>query len=368
MEPRYPVTSDCLQIREEASASLIPPRGTVVNESQKTRARRWSDIVKPYARPDTKRAVWQLLNSIVPFLALWVLMWKSLDWSYAITLALAVPTVGFMIRIFIIQHDCGHGSFLGSRRVNDAIGFVLGVIMLTPYGYWRKTHAIHHATSGDLDRRKFGDVTTLTVREYLALPWWRRLGYRFYRHPLVLLGIGPAYQFFLKHRLPFDLPFSWKREWASVLWTNLALVGVGFFMHWTIGFKAFLMVQLPLNFIAGIAGVWLFYVQHQFEDTYWEAGKDWTFEEAAIHGSSYYDLPPFLHWFTGNIGVHHVHHLSSRIPNYNLQRCMRENPELHDVNRLTIRRSLGCLRLKLWDEDARKLVGFRRLREHARAA
>jgi omega-6 fatty acid desaturase (delta-12 desaturase) len=302
----------------------------------------------------------QLLNSAVPFVLLWLLMLASLEYSYWVTLLLALPAAGFLVRLFIIQHDCGHGSFFRSRAANDTLGFVLGVLTLTPYAYWRKTHAIHHATSGNLDHRGFGDVTTLTVKEYLALTPWRRLRYRLYRNPLILFGLGPVYEF-LRHRFPWGLPRSWRREWASVFWTNLGILAVVAVMWSTIGIRAFLAVHLPIALMVGIAGVWLFYIQHQFEDTYWEKDNTWEFHAAGLEGSSFYDLPGILHWFTGNIGVHHVHHLSSRIPNYRLQQCMRENPELQQVTRLTLLGSLKCARLKLWDEERRKLVDFKHL-------
>ena len=312
----------------------------------------------PYLRPDIRRSVFQLLNTAIPFAALWYLMLRSLEFSYWLTLLLAAPTAGLLVRLFIIQHDCGHGSFLPRQRVNNAIGFVIGVLTLTPYGYWRRTHAIHHATSGNLDRRDFGDITTLTVSEYRARSPFRRLLYRLYRHPLILFGAGPAYLFIFKHRLPADLPLSWKREWRSVLWTNLAIVGV-FALAWqTIGIVTFLKVQLPVTLLAGTAGVWLFYIQHQFEDTYWRRQPEWSYHNASIKGSSYYDLPAVINWFTGNIGVHHVHHLCSRIPNYRLHECLRENEYLQDVTRLTLRDSIRCIRLSLWDENAQRLIAF----------
>jgi omega-6 fatty acid desaturase (delta-12 desaturase) len=288
-------------------------------------------------------------------------MLASLEYSYWITLLLALPAAGFLVRLFIIQHDCGHGSFFRSRAANNTLGFVLGILTLTPYAYWRKAHAIHHATSGNLDHRGFGDISTLTVKEYLALTRWRRLRYRLYRNPLILFGLGPFYEFILRQRFPLGLPRSWRREWASILWTNLALLAVVAMMWKTVGIQAFLAVQLPISLLAGSSGVWLFYIQHQFEDTYWEKDDAWSFHAAGIKGSSYYDLPGMLHWFTGNIGVHHVHHLSSRIPNYRLRQCFRENPELQQVTRLTLWGSLKCARLKLWDEERGKLVGFQHL-------
>jgi len=327
-----------------------------------TRQRKhWAEILGPYAQPSVGRSILQLLTSAVPFALLWFVMLASLEYSYWITLLLALPAAGFLLRLFIIQHDCGHGAFYPSRTANDTLGFVLGIVTLTPYGYWRKTHAIHHATSGNLDHRGFGDVTTLTVKEYLARDRWGRLRYRIYRNPLVLFGIGPIYEFVLRHRFPTSLPWSWRREWASVAWTNLAVLVVVAIMWKTIGIRAFLAVQIPITLLGGTAGVWLFYIQHQFVETYWERDDAWDYHAAGLQGSSYYDLPGILHWFTGNIGVHHIHHLSSRIPNYRLRQCLRENPELQQVTRMTLLGSLKCASLKLWDEERKELVGFRQL-------
>ncbi|MCP3981588.1 MAG: fatty acid desaturase [bacterium] len=326
------------------------------------RRKSWTEKLAKYARPSTGRSLFQLSNTALLFGLAWLVMLGSLRISYWLTLALAIPAAGFLVRLFIIQHDCGHGSFFRSRAANNALGFAIGVLTLTPYGYWRRTHAIHHATAGNLDQRGLGDVNTLTVKEYLARSRWGRFRYRLYRHPIVLFGVGPIYEFILKHRLPLGAPFTWKKEWASVIWTNVVIASVIALMWLTIGIKPFLAVQVPITLLAGSAGVWLFYVQHQFEDTYWDGGGSWNFQTAGMHGSSYYDLPRVLHWFTGNIAVHHVHHLSSRIPNYRLLQCLRENPELQQVTRLTLWQSLKCVRLKLWDEDNKKLVGFRSLR------
>ena len=322
----------------------------------------WNQALARYARPILRRSVIQLLNSAIPFVLLWALMLKSLEYGYWITLLLAFPTAGLLVRLFIIQHDCGHGSFFRSRVANDTLGFIVGVLTLTPYGYWRRNHAIHHATSGNLDRRDIGDVTTLTVKEYLGLPLWKRVRYRLYRNPFILLGIGPVYLFVIRHRFPPNVPRTWRRGWASVVMTNLAILALLAVMWRAVGMEALLLVQVPITVIAATAGVWLFYIQHQFEDTYWENNEAWSFYSAGLRGSSFYDLPRILHWFTGNIGVHHLHHICSRIPNYRLLECLRENPELQRVTHLTLWKSLNCARLKLWDEDRRRLVGFRHLR------
>jgi omega-6 fatty acid desaturase (delta-12 desaturase) len=321
----------------------------------------WRRLLAPYKKASWRSAIWQLCNTAIPFVALWVLMALSLPVSYGLTLLLAVPMVFLFIRLFIIQHDCGHGAFFPSRTANNVLGAVLGVITFFPYGYWRRTHAIHHATSGNLDDRELGDIRTQTVREYLGFSRLRRFGYRLYRHPLVMFGVGPAYQFLIKHRFPWDIPWSWKREWKSVLWTNVALVGATFGLGMTFGWGTLVLVELPIVLFAGALGVWLFYVQHQFEDTYWEHEDAWDYYRAGAHGSSFYDLHPVLHWLTGNIGYHHIHHLSSQIPNYHLAAAFYDNPELQRVTRITLRQSLSCAGLKLWDEESRKLVGFRDL-------
>jgi omega-6 fatty acid desaturase (delta-12 desaturase) len=262
----------------------------------------------------------------------------------------------------MIQHDCGHGAFFRHRLANDWVGRVIGVLTLTPYDFWRQSHDVHHATSGNLDRRGIGDVDTLTVNEYLAQSRWGRLCYRLYRHPVVMFGLGPAYLFFLRHRLPFGLMHKGWLPWLSTMATNLGILLVAGGTIWAVGIGAFLLVHLPIMLLAASLGVWLFYVQHQFEDTFWAGDKAWNVREAALRGSSHYDLPFILRWFTANIGVHHVHHLCSRIPFYRLPAALRHNPDLAKVGRLTLGQSLSCVRLVLWDETARRLISFRELR------
>jgi omega-6 fatty acid desaturase (delta-12 desaturase) len=289
-------------------------------------------------------------------------MWAAVGFSYWLSLIMALPAAGFLVRLFMIQHDCSHGAFFRSPAVNDWVGRVIGTLTLTPYDAWRRAHAVHHASSGNLDRRGIGDVATLTVREYLALSRPRRVGYRLYRNPIVMFGVGPAYLFMVRHRLPVGLWRMGWRTWLSTMATNAAIALFVVIMMWLAGVRPFLLVHVPITLLAASIGVWLFYVQHQFEHTYWAGAPTWSFHEAALHGSSHYDLPGVLRWFTANIGVHHVHHLCSRIPFYRLPRVLREHPELKAVGRVTLTQSLGCVRLVLWDESERRLVSFRELR------
>jgi omega-6 fatty acid desaturase (delta-12 desaturase) len=315
-----------------------------------------------YRQPNHVRSVFELLITIVPLVLLWLLMWLSLHFGYGLYLLLSVPASAFLVRLFMIQHDCGHGSFFRHRLLNDWVGRVIGVITLTPYDFWRRTHGIHHATSGNLDRRGLGDIDTLTVREYLALSRWGRLSYRLYRHPIVMFGIGPSYLFILRQRLPFGLMREGWAPWVSTMATNGAIALIVAGMMWWIGVGPFLLVHLPITAVGGAIGVWLFYVQHQFEHTVWSENPNWSFPTAALYGSSHYDLPAVLRWFTANIGVHHVHHLCSRIPFYRLPLALRHHPDLANVGRLTLGQSFACVRLVLWDETARRLITFRELR------
>jgi omega-6 fatty acid desaturase (delta-12 desaturase) len=289
-------------------------------------------------------------------------MWIALDFAYWLTLLLAVPAAGFLVRLFMIQHDCGHGSLFRNRSTNDWIGRVLGSLTLTPYDCWRQSHNIHHASSGNLQKRGIGDIDTLTAREYLALPRWQQLRYRLYRNPLVMFGLGPAYLFLVRHRLPAGLMRNGPKAWISTMATNVAIAALAVSMTWLVGVSPFLMVHLPIVLLAASIGVWLFYVQHQFEETTWTEASAWNLHEAALHGSSHYDLPSVLHWFTANIGIHHVHHLSSRIPFYRLPQVLRDHPDLAQIGRITLIDSLRCVRFVLWDEDRRKLISLADLR------
>jgi omega-6 fatty acid desaturase (delta-12 desaturase) len=326
-------------------------------------AREWTAALDRYRQPSVARSVFELAVTFVPFVLVWASMSFALVrgqfWLYAL---LILPAAGLLVRLFMIQHDCGHGSFFPSRIGSDCIGRAISILTLTPYDHWRRSHAIHHATSGNLDRRGIGDVTTLTVREYFAKGAWGRLRYRLYRHPAVLFGLGPFYLFVLQNRLPFGFMRKGSMPWTSTMTTNAGILAAASLMVWAVGLPSFLLVHTPIVLIGATAGVWLFYVQHQFETTAWEETTAWDAREAALHGSSHYDLPAVLRWFTANIGVHHVHHLSNRIPYYRLTEVLRDYPELKDIGRLTLFQSLACVRLTLWDEDNRRLVSFREAR------
>jgi omega-6 fatty acid desaturase (delta-12 desaturase) len=331
-------------------------------------AREWVDILAKYRSPNPTRSVLELLITTAAFAACWVSAWYVLSLSYWLSLLTAIPAAGFLVRLFMIQHDCGHGAFFRRRATNDWVGRAIGTLTLTPYDAWRRSHAVHHASSGNLGERGIGDIDTLTVREYLALPRWRQVRYWLYRNPIVMFGLGPAYLFLVQHRLPpFKAIRSSLRSWLSTMATNVAIVLIVLAMIWLVGVKPFLAVHVPITLLAASIGVWLFYVQHQFEHTFWAEAPAWTLHEAALRGSSHYDLPGVLRWFTANIGVHHVHHLCSRIPYYRLQHVLRDHPELKGMGRITLAQSLRCVRLVLWDEGSRRLISFRDLRRSTRA-
>jgi omega-6 fatty acid desaturase (delta-12 desaturase) len=320
----------------------------------------WKDIVARYQEPSAWRASWQLLNTIGSYAVLWYLMYLSWHVSWWLTLPLAILAGGLQVRTFIIFHDCGHGSFFKSRVANDIWGFVSGVLTLTPYYHWRWEHGIHHGTSGDLDRRGVGDIWTLTVQEYLESSRWRRFAYRLARNPIVLFVIAPLALFLFWQRFPS--PRANRRERHSVWWMNLALLGMATAMSAIFGIVPYVVIQLTAMAVAGFTGIWLFYVQHQFEDVYWERGEDWDYTSAALKGSSFYKLPRVLQWFSGNIGFHHIHHLTPRIPNYHLQKCHQSDPFFQGVKPVTLIGSLKSFTFRLWDESAKKLVSFRHLK------
>ncbi len=316
-----------------------------------------------YAHPHLGRSLLEIATSVIPYLALSVAMYLALPVSYLLVLLIAIPAAGFLVRTFILFHDCSHGSLLPSRRANAWLGIVLGLLVYSPFMRWRHDHAVHHATSGDLDRRGGGDVRTLTVSEYYALAPRSRLAYRLFRNPLIMFGLGPVVALLIGPRMVSR--DARPRMRRSVIGTNIALAVLVAALCWLIGWSAFLLVQLPTVLLAGSAGIWLFYVQHQFEDAYWEDSGNWSYADAALRGSSYLKLPRVLQFFSGNIGLHHVHHLNARIPNYNLQRAHDENPIFHAVPTLSFTDGLRSVRLKLWDEDRRRLVTFAQARSSA---
>ncbi len=328
----------------------------MIRETPKTHRLPWRNAVAPYETPVLWRSVCQVVNSVGSYLVVWYLAYRSLEVSYGLTLALAVVAAGFLARCFIILHDCGHGAFFKSQKADDFWGTIIGFLTFTPYHKWRYDHAVHHASCGDLDRRSVGDIWTLTVEEYRKSPAWKRLGYRLYRNPFVLFIPLPLLLFVVGHRLTWGVTTA--RERRSVHQTNLALAVIVVLAGMTIGIKAYILVQLPIMVAASSVGVWLFYVQHQFESVYWERHEKWDYVRAALEGCSFYKLPRLLQWFTGSIGFHHVHHLGPRIPNYHLEKCCRENAIFSTVEPITLVSSLKTSRLRLWDEEQRKLVGF----------
>jgi len=368
--------TDSLRARRDRGANCRPGLGNessnMDSESEAieltdswTKRVDWKAIVTAYQQPRVRTAIWQLINSVGAYLGVWWLMYLTIQISWWLTLPIALIAGGLLVRVFIIFHDCGHGSFFRSTLANDVWGFITGVLVFTPYHYWRREHAIHHATNGDLDRRGIGDVWTMTVEEYLAAGWWQRLGYRFLRHPIVLFGIGPLFFFLVMKRWP--VADAKGRDRASVWIMNLAVLSWCAALISIFGLLHGLVLQLLVLATGASIGAWLFYVQHQFEDTYWQRGEEWDFVDAAIKGSSFYKLPRILQWFTGNIGYHHIHHLSSRIPNYNLQKCHESHPMFQEAKTLTLWNSLKTATYRLWDEKNMKLISFRQLRQQLRA-
>jgi omega-6 fatty acid desaturase (delta-12 desaturase) len=339
----------------------MTPDSDQVLESSAADSAVWKQVVVEYQKPSVLRALWQLINTLGPYALLWYLMYRSLAVTWWLTLPLAMLAGAFLVRVFIIFHDCGHGSYFKLRAANDVVGFITGLLTFTPYYQWRWDHALHHATSGHLDKRGTGDLWTMTVQEYLESSRWMRFAYRLARNPIVLFVIAPLYVLLIKHR--FTSVKDNPRERRSVYWMNLAILGMAIGVSLAFGFKAYLLIQLTALAVAGSTGFWLFYVQHQFEGAYWERGDEWDYTAAALQGSSFYQLPKILQWFTGNIGYHHIHHLSARIPNYNLERCHQAHLMFQQVKPVTLFSSLKTLRFRLWDETRKKLVGYRHLRQ-----
>ncbi|NEW07418.1 fatty acid desaturase [Paenibacillus sp. SYP-B3998] len=320
----------------------------------------WRSDIAPYERPHLKHSVWQIINTLVPFFLLWYFAYLSLSVSFLLTLVFDIVAAGFLIRTFIIFHDCCHKSFFKNKLANDVLGTITGILTCVPYHQWRHTHTIHHASSGNLDRRGVGDIWTLTVDEYIALSWMKRLVYRLYRSPFVMFIIGPIYIFLIDYR--FNRKRAGMKERINTYVTNLGIFGGAALLCWAIGWQSFLLVQGPMFFLSGAAGIWLFYVQHQFEESYYENDEEWDYVKAAMHGSSFYNLPKFLHWITGNIGFHHIHHLSPRVPNYYLEKAHNKNEVLRNVQTITLRTSLESLKFHMWNEETKKFIGFKDLK------
>ncbi|MEC7273754.1 MAG: fatty acid desaturase [Verrucomicrobiota bacterium] len=333
---------------------IEPPLPGVCSTRKKTAS--WRKIVAKYQIPSLKKSVWQIINSMGPFVAIWILLYFTVEKSWPLTLSLAALAGLFLVRVFIIFHDCGNGSFFRSKAANQTIGFIAGLMTLTPFRHWRWQHAVHHSSSGNLDERGVGDIWTMTVKEYKAAGFWLRLQYRLARNPLILFVITPLGLFLVYQR--FAYKFAKRRDRYDVYIMNACIIVYFAAMISIFGFWNFTFIQLTMTGVSSAAGVWLFYVQHQFEDTYWRSGEEWDYTDSAIKDSSFYRLPALLNWFSGNIGYHHIHHLSSRIPNYNLRACHESEPFFQQVPELTLRTSLRSIKLRLWDEEKGKLVGY----------
>lgn len=321
-------------------------------------AKEWAQIVSKYKNPSHTRSIFEIAVTSIPFIILWSLAVYSYYHSYWLSLLFIIPASLLLVRLFAIQHDCGHGTLFRYKAANDWVGRVLGVFTFTPYDVWKKDHAIHHSTSGNLSKRGYGDITTLTTQEYQALSTMGKIGYRLYRFPLVLFLIGPSYLFIIRNRFPVGQMKEFK-AWLSAMSTNIAIAAMVVILLYTIGTGAFFLVHMPIVILAATVGVWLFYVQHQFEGTIWERDEAWNAQHAALYGSSHYDLPFILRWATANIGAHHIHHLHSKIPYYRLPKILKDYPQLKDVSRITMWQSMKCANLHLWDEANRRLISFR---------
>jgi len=331
---------------------------TIVDNHPKA-DRSWEKVIMKYNRPDLRKSIWQICNSLIPYVLMWYLMYMSLHYSYWLTLLLCMPACGFLIRLFIIFHDCGHGSFFRSKKANDTIGMIMGILAFTPYFKWHHEHSIHHSTAGNLDKRDIGDVWTLTVEEYLNSSRWRRFFYRAFRNPFFMFSLGPVFIILVLNR--FSKKQMTRKEKWNIYFTNTMILLIATIISLFIGLKAYLLIQLPILLISHIFGLWLFYIQHQFDETSWERDSSWDYKTAAIKGSSFLKLPAILQWFTGNIGFHHIHHLSSRIPNYNLSSCHYENELFKDVKPIIIFSTFKALTLSLWDEESRRMISFRKI-------
>ncbi|MEX2416023.1 MAG: fatty acid desaturase [Paenibacillaceae bacterium] len=312
--------------------------------------------VAPFEKTDTKSSIRQMLNTLVPLVILWFTAYVSLSVSYWLAIPFIILTSGFLIRTFIIFHDCTHQSFFKSRLANDILGTITGVLTLVPYQQWKNSHSIHHATSSNLDKRGTGDMWLLTVDEYMATSLLRRIAYRLYRNPLTMLVLGPIGVFLIQYRV--NVKGAKLKEKINTYITNIFLVALYALLIWAIGWQAFVILQAPMFMISGMLGIWLFYVQHQFEDSYFEKQEEWSYLKAAVDGSSYYKLPKLLQWITGNIGFHHVHHLSPKVPNYNLEKAHNAIPPLQKATTITLKTSLKSLNHRLWDEHNKTFVGF----------
>ncbi|RKN86349.1 fatty acid desaturase [Paenibacillus ginsengarvi] len=323
----------------------------------------WRKDIAPYERPHLRHSMWQITNTVIPFLLLWYFAYASLSISYWLSLPLTIVAGLFLVRIFIIFHDCCHKSFFKNKLANEIVGTITGILTFCPFYQWRHSHAVHHATSGNLDKRGTGDIWTLTMDEYVSSSTLRRLVYRLYRNPFLMFTIGPIYIFLIDYR--FNRPRAGFKERINTYITNVGIFGGSALLCWMIGWQEFLLIQGPIFFVSGVAGIWLFYVQHQFEESYFAEEKEWDYVKAALHGSSYYKLPRILHWITGNIGFHHIHHLSPRVPNYYLESVHNSNPRLRDVKTITLRTSLESLRFRIWNEQSKKFVGFGEIKKFA---